>query len=257
MFGIDLSHHNNGSRKISAEAWKNIKAAAEFVIIRDGFGKELFQKDKQFENNYVGARAAGIENIGAYHYSYALTPEAAAKEAHVCLEILGGKQFGMPVFFDVEEPEHAKLSGAELEEIAKAFITPLEAAGYWTGFYSFDSMFCKLSEVFQRRYACWVASVSTPVRYCKHYGIWQNSWSGHIDDVAGDIDTNICYRDYPAAIKYAGKNGYKAMASPQQKPKTKMYTVTAARTGVTEEKLSDIVTSLQVQGFTVATTAEE
>ena len=52
--------------------WSEVKAdGVEFAIIREGYGKENpNQVDKRFEENYKGAKAAGIP-VGVYFYTYA------------------------------------------------------------------------------------------------------------------------------------------------------------------------------------------
>ena len=75
MKGIDVSVHNG---KID---WKKVKTAdVDFAIIRAGYGKTATQADQRFEENYAGAKAAGIP-VGAYWYSYATTPAEAKAEA--------------------------------------------------------------------------------------------------------------------------------------------------------------------------------
>ena len=53
--GIDVSEHQG------VIDWTKVaKDGVQFAIIRAGYGRELSQKDKQFERNYAGAKAAGI-----------------------------------------------------------------------------------------------------------------------------------------------------------------------------------------------------
>jgi GH25 family lysozyme M1 (1,4-beta-N-acetylmuramidase) len=51
--------------------------------------------DNQFENNYKGAKAAGIP-VGAYHYGYAVSEAEARQEARFFLDTIKGKQFEYP-----------------------------------------------------------------------------------------------------------------------------------------------------------------
>ncbi|HOA00612.1 GH25 family lysozyme [Ruminococcus sp.] len=68
MKGIDVSVHNGDID------WGKVKAdGIDFAIIRAGFGRLEKQKDEKFEQNYAGAKSAGIP-VGAYWYSYAMTP---------------------------------------------------------------------------------------------------------------------------------------------------------------------------------------
>ena len=80
-----------------------VKASGiDFVIIRAGYGRETRQNDNCFEVNYRNAKAAGLD-VGAYWYSYADSAEDAVKEAKACMEVIKGKKFEYPIFFDLEE----------------------------------------------------------------------------------------------------------------------------------------------------------
>ena len=60
--------------------WSKVKnAGIQFAMIRASFGWDEY-KDKFFEYNYKNAKEVGVA-VGAYHYSYATTPEEAVKEA--------------------------------------------------------------------------------------------------------------------------------------------------------------------------------
>ena len=60
MRGIDVSVHNGSID------WNRVKNdSIGFAILRAGYGKTASQKDKKFEENYNGAKAAGIP-VGAY-----------------------------------------------------------------------------------------------------------------------------------------------------------------------------------------------
>ena len=81
--------------------YRKVKASGiNFVIIRAGFGREVSQKDNCFEQNYKNAKAAGLD-IGAYWYSYADSAEDAVREAKACREVIKGKKFEYPIFFDL------------------------------------------------------------------------------------------------------------------------------------------------------------
>ena len=122
--GIDLSYAQGkvDFTKVKAEGIK-------FVFVRIGYGREVYQKDAQFENNYHGARAAEIL-IGGYHYSYATTVDRAKQEAKACLQMIGDKKFDLPIAYDIEEPEQYKLTPDELYAIYNAFAEEIIAAGH-------------------------------------------------------------------------------------------------------------------------------
>ena len=90
MRGIDVSVHNGNID------WNRVKNdGIGFAILRAGYGKQVSQKDKKFEENYNGAKAAGIP-VGAYWYSYARNVDEARQEAEACITILRGKKFEYP-----------------------------------------------------------------------------------------------------------------------------------------------------------------
>jgi GH25 family lysozyme M1 (1,4-beta-N-acetylmuramidase) len=197
--------------------WSKVKMTdTKFAILRAGYGREISQKDKQFENNYKGCKAVGMP-CGVYWYNYAVTPEEAKREAAVCLEILKGKQFEYPIYYDVEEQKTLALGKDKVSAIIKAFCEELEKAGYFVGLYmSASPLNAYVSEDVKRRYVIWVAhyGVSKP-SYNGSYGIWQNSSTGKVNGISGNVDTDIAYESYPTIIKSAGLNGYK---KPQPTP---------------------------------------
>lgn len=185
-------------------------AGIDGVIIRTGFGVEnAKQWDNRFEEYYAGAKAAGL-HIGAYHYSYADSVSSAIKEAEFMLKIMKGKDFDLPVYGDFEE--QGKLSKSVCTSMCKAFCDRLEAAGAWAGIYSYDSFFRdKLTEDIPKRYTVWVARVENVFPQCVSsgdIGIWQNSWKGSISGISGNVDTDYCFKDFPAMIEKAGKNKF-------------------------------------------------
>lgn len=199
--GIDVSEHQG------AIDWSKVNT--DFAILRAGYGKDISQKDKCFESNYSGCKGKGIP-CGAYWYSYAVTAEDARKEAAVCLEVLKGKQFEYPVFFDIEEERQIKLGKAACSEIAKAFLEAVEKAGYFVGIYSSKShLETYINDDIRKRYAVWVAHYGvSKTTYSGDYGIWQKSSAGTASGINGSVDLDECYTDYPTIIKDAGLNGF-------------------------------------------------
>ena len=187
--------------------WTKVKT--DFCIIQAGYGRELSQKDEKFERNYSGCKAAGVP-CGAYWYSYATSEDEARKEAAVCIEVLKGKQFEYPVYYDVEEQRILSLGRDKVSAIIKAFCGELEKAGYFVGLYmSAYPLGNLVSEEVRNRYAVWVAhyGVTKPC-YSGAYGIWQKSSTGSVSGISGKVDLDEAYEDYPAIIKAAGLNGF-------------------------------------------------
>ena len=211
--GIDVSEHQGIIK------WDSVKA--DFAILRAGYGKVISQKDKQFENNYAGAKKAGIP-VGAYWYSYAMTPEDARKEADVFLEVIKGKKFEYPVFYDVEEQKQFNLGKDKVSAIIRAFLEEAESAGYWVGLYmSASPLSSYVADTIKQRYCIWVANygVSQP-SYAGAYGLWQYSCAGRVDGITGNVDLDYSYTDYPAQIKAKGLNGYGKQHDAPKEPET-------------------------------------
>lgn len=218
--GVDVSSHQG---KID---WGKVKASGvQFAILRAGYGKVITQKDSCFESNYSGAKAAGVP-IGVYWYSYAKTPEDARLEADVLLEVIKGKCFEYPIFFDVEEQSQFALGKDKVSAIIRAFLEEVEKNGYWVGLYmSASPLKSYVSDTILQRYAIWVANygVSRP-SYNGNYGIWQYSSTGSVNGISGNVDLDYSYVDYPTQIKAKGLNGFSADNAPEQ-PVKKEITV--------------------------------
>ena len=235
---IDVSKHNG------TIDWTKVKKdGIEGVIIRAGHGKLVSQKDPMFETNYKGASAAGL-HVGAYWYSYAVTAAEAKIEAAVFLEAIKGKTFDLPVYLDIEDKTQVPLGKKVCTDITNAFMGVLEAAGYFAGVYSFDSFFgSNLDGSVRKRYALLVARVENVAPVCApEWGIHQYSWKGRVSGISGDVDMDICIKDYPAIIKGAGLNGYS---------KADTYKVVAEISGVSADKAGYISTSCKNLGMTV------
>lgn len=203
MNGIDVSAHNG---KID---WKTVRAdGVQFAILRAGLGKFSSQKDERFDENYTNAKAAGLP-VGAYWYSYATTVEEAKQEAAACLEVLKGKQYEFPIWFDQEEKVSFDTGKENCSAMVRAFCDTLEKAGYWAGLYT--SRACLQSYIddsIKKRYSLWVAEWGSKLNYSGAVGIWQKSCTGCISGISGDVDLDIAYQDYPSQIKAKGLNGF-------------------------------------------------
>lgn len=227
MKGIDVSVHNG------TIDWGKVKAdGIQFAILRAGFGKLASQKDKQFDANYSGAKAAGVP-VGAYWYSYATTVDEAKLEADVCISILKGKQFEFPIYFDQEEKATLDTGKANCSAMIRAFCEVLEKAGYWVGLYTSRSVLSThIEDDIKTRYALWVAEWGDKLNYSGSVGIWQYSSKGSVNGIMGDVDLDTAYVDYPTKMKAAGRNGCGAAPTPaesdhkQDTGKTEDVTVT-------------------------------
>ena len=184
--GIDVSKHNG------AVNWASAAGAIDFAIIRAGYGKTYI--DPWFERHLAGAKAAGLR-VGVYHYSYALTVTDAKAEARHLLDIINGRQFDMPLWFDMEDADGYKkkhgfaFTRSNISAITQAFVDTIRAAGYRCGVYAskswFDDYICVDAD------AIWLAQWSRKPTYSGKFDVWQNSDSGSVPGVTGKVDTNF------------------------------------------------------------------
>ena len=152
--GIDVSYHQG------MIDWQAVKETGlvKFAIIRAGFGRYANQKDPMFERNFYGAKVAEIP-VGAYWYSYAMSVEEAREEAQACMQVLKGRRFEYPVYFDIEEGRQSNLGKTVLTAICEAFCDTLEKAGYFAGVYASSYWFTnKLDHArLASKYTIWLA----------------------------------------------------------------------------------------------------
>ena len=186
--------------------WKRVKT--DFAIIRAGYGRFASQADDKFSENYIGCTSAGIP-CGAYWFSYAKSAEDAKREAEACLEVIRGKRFEYPIYYDVEDSRILALGKAAVSSIIRTFIGTLESAGYFAGLYMSADIFKTYTEDdIRRKYALWIADYSRKPDVSVEYGMWQKSSTGKISGISGNVDLNEAYEDYPKNIREAGLNGY-------------------------------------------------
>ncbi len=206
--GIDVSKWQG---QIDFNAVK--RSGIDFVLINAGYGKSVFQKDPFFEQNYTRAKTAGLK-IGAYWFSYAMTPDEAKQEAQTFAEVIKGKQFDFPVYYDLEnDPKSSYFpftTGKEnCSEMVKAFCLEMEKLGYFVGLYiSRSPLQTHISKEVAERFALWLAEYGDKLNYNGNYGIWQHSSTGRVVGVIGDVDLDRAKIDYSAIIKKGGFNGY-------------------------------------------------
>lgn len=194
--GIDVSQYQGNID------WQAVKdSGIDFVIIRAGYGKELYQVDPYFYSNIEGAQAVGID-VGIYWYSYADNSDTARREAEVCYELIKNYSLDYPVYFDIEEPKHSNMSIAQTSVIVDTFCSEMENRGYYVGVYSYANFL--QSHIYRsvlEKYDVWVAQYSSNLTaYSGHYGIWQYASTGQVNGISGNVDMNYCYKDYSQII---------------------------------------------------------
>lgn len=121
--------------------WKRMKEAGiKFAMLRAGCGDGVI--DLQFRKNAQGCNDTGIP-CGAYWFSYAHTPELAAREAEHCIETIEEYEISCPVCIDFEEASirYARSRGREINgktaaKIIESFCHRARQLGYLAGYYS-------------------------------------------------------------------------------------------------------------------------
>lgn len=209
--GIDLSRYNG------APDFQQVRdSGIQFVILQAGYGQNHL--DAQFQRSIRACNQLELP-VGVYWFSYALTPEDAAREAQFCIDAVKEYRVELPVCYDLEydSVRWAAQQGVTIDRelasaMAAAFCAKVEQLGYYAMLYANADY---LERMFQpellERYALWYASYQSTCDR-SDAGIWQHSDTGRVDGIEGNVDLDISFRDYPALIRSMGLNGLKKEA---------------------------------------------
>jgi len=202
--GIDVSHWQG------VIDWPAVAASGvKFAIIKAGGSDAGFYRDSCFERNYWGAVNAGLE-VGAYYFigPKMLTKKDAEADAERFFQIIKGKKFSMPIYLDVETSDPKEKERAT--EAAIYFCRYLEARGYFVGIYASDLSGFRdrldVSKLYD--FTLWVARYGKKPQHVKNFDVWQNSSTGKVSGIWGNVDLDQMTRDLPGIIRKAHKNGY-------------------------------------------------
>ena len=191
--GIDISEFQDN---INYDKLKS--DGIEFVIIRCGFGKNEWQKDNLFEQHYANCRRVGLK-VGAYLYSYANTIDGAKLEAENCLKFIDGKQFELPIFYDVEDNDTTgQADKYTITKMCETFCNRIIDAGYQAGVYASLYWFEEKMYIEElEKYNIWLAQWNDKITANFRVDIWQYTSDGNIDGIGERVDMNECYKFYP------------------------------------------------------------
>lgn len=192
--------------------WEQVAAAkVSFAILRSV--RRSGKADHQFAANLEGCRERNIP-VSVYKYTYAITPEAARKEAQQVVELLRSHHLtGTMVWWDVEDKDVLRPLGVKkLTECIRAAREVITAAGYsfglYVGLYVYKEHWFDFDAFAGGR--LWVA------RYYRGYRtmqfadapdqsykpsvdrcltVWQYTSCGEVAGIKGDVDLNIAYED--------------------------------------------------------------
>lgn len=195
-FGIDISAHQ-GEFPLDVA----VSEGVQFVIIKAGGGDAGLYKDKKFERNYAFAKQLGLP-VGCYFYSKALSESDAYNEASFLYNnCLAGKNFELPVYYDVEDAYQMSLGKDKVTRIIQTFCNFINSKKYVVGIYASLSNFNNSFYDDQlNEYDKWVAQWSSNLAYKKECGMWQ--FGGEVNyirsnKIAGQVvDQDFMLKDY-------------------------------------------------------------
>lgn len=197
-FGIDVSQHQGTIN------WDNVRNNISFAILRLGWigNKNNHTLDTQFERNYSECKRLGIP-VGVYVYNYCNSEDTAKLGAEWTIKNLSGKTLELPVYIDMEDSSIKSLGKDKLTNIVIAFNTVIENAGLWAGVYAnldwYNNYLNK--DTIKLKYTTWIAHYTSGTnKYEGEYDVWQNSSSGNVSGISGNVDTNYMYRDLISEI---------------------------------------------------------
>ncbi len=203
LTGIDISSHND------VTDWAAVKAdGIDFVMLRAGYrgygvdtGK--LQKDSRFREYAHAAKEAGLL-VGAYFFSQAITGEEAAEEAILTAQQLEGCELDFPVAFDWEmifhDDEGARTDNVPVDTLTDcvlAYCQNMESFGYRTMVYQNKrTTLFKLDLPRLNGIPFWLAEYSDGPTYIYDYDMWQYSCTGTVAGITGEVDLNLCFKDF-------------------------------------------------------------
>ena len=180
--------------------------------------------DDYFEKHYAGFKAVGLP-VGAYYYSAADTIAKAQEEAEYCKKLLAGKQFELPIYYDVECRERMdKVSKEQLTAQVIAWCDKMEQAGYFVGVYSYTSFINEKLNIasLAHRYTIWLADYRQNYDRTIPRDMHQYTSTAQIAGIAGGVDMSNLFRtNLMETIQETGLNGF----AKKPTPNVQMYKV--------------------------------
>ena len=175
----------------------------DFAIIRlgyRGYTEGGLNLDSRFEENYAGARNAGVE-VGVYFFSQATTPEEAEAEAEFVLAALEGRPLDYPVVFDWEFIAPGKgartdsMDGETLTRCVRAFCDRIALGGYRPMVYfNQDLAYLTLDLGELADIPFWLAEYDDSPDFYYHFDLWQYTHTGTAAGIEGAVDWNLDLR---------------------------------------------------------------
>lgn len=213
--GIDVSSYQGPIN------WKAVKdSGVEFAIMRaltwsNSVGYYVI--DPYFEYNVRNAKANGIK-VGAYLFSYAFNLDEIKEEVdffHNSAQMQALRRdnikFDYPVYIDFEWNRILEYTNYSTRtEIVRVGMILLEKYGYTPGFYSSQNWaqnYYDAAGLVRQGYDFWVArypmnpdpAAGTTSFLGYQAQMWQYASDGRVNGISGNVDLNMCYKDYGSA----------------------------------------------------------
>lgn len=198
--GVDLSEYQG------AVDFEKVKEQGfEFVILRIG-GRYYSEEGKMYVDTnyhqyYKDAKDAGLK-VGGYFFSQAKNAEEAVEEAEFVLQNISGMELDYPVAFDWEiiEGDSARTDtvlGSDLTQSAIAFCDTIEEAGFESIIYSNTHLMYYMYDLeLLKDYEFWIADYENHPSMYYNFTMWQYNIEGQVDGIEGNVDMNICMKNY-------------------------------------------------------------
>ena len=201
--GIDISRAQNS---IDWETLAKVEDL-EFVIIRAAQGTA---EDSRFAENVRAAMRPKIP-FGMYFASSATTAEEAIAEANFAAEYAKQYQPIYGIWYDMELPKQQTLGKQKITQLLRVWCDRVKEVGVPYGIYSNRDWLNNRIDLQQLADAnLWYAaypSVKQKIltdapkenRSKLSYpqaAIWQWTSKGRIDGIIGNVDMNVCYKDF-------------------------------------------------------------
>lgn len=202
---IDVSRWQG---KITLDGWRKVKAAGYKGVMLRAVGSRngVPYIDPTFEDNYVNAKAAGLD-VGVYYYTNATSEELADRELAVLRKALVGKEMTMPVAVDLESPILAGMPYGDLSNLAAYHLEQIEKIGFYAQLYTYTSYANAHLDMARLagRWDVWLADYTgkTPKVSFK-YTTHQHTSKGSVPGISRTVDLNVTTLNYPKIIKTKG-----------------------------------------------------
>ena len=198
--GIDLSEYQG-----DVDFNKVKEQGFDFVMLRIG-GRYYSEEgalyiDSNFFDYAELAKEAGLK-VGGYFFSQAKNAEEAKEEADYVLRLVDGMDLDYPIAFDWEiiEGDSARtdsVSSYDLTQAALSFCDTINEGGYKSIIYSNTAlMYYKYDLEQLKDIDFWIADYEDHPSMYYNFTMWQYDIEGQVDGIEGNVDMNICMKNY-------------------------------------------------------------